>query len=183
MWNDEELTVLNRLDQGEVTEYKPSVTLADLTGHGAPVATDTPLGKVETALRAMRTLGGGRAFNSDLGVTGDTKEVTRRYVHDKKPVFFNSAEEKAWIESSSRRLKILGPEELTKKTILETTIMGKHAPPSYADASDTLATMTNYHARTFSYKTSDSKAFIAKVASLLPAQPAARPDTPAAKRA
>ncbi|KAK3341082.1 hypothetical protein B0T25DRAFT_329789 [Lasiosphaeria hispida] len=172
VWNPEEQALVNRIEQGVVTDYTPAVTLKTLSGYGPAVATDASLGKVELALRSMRIMGGGQAFNSDAGVTVDYKAMFHRYRHERKPVFFNSAEEKAWLESSKEDFKVARPAKDIKTMIIETAILGKYDPPSFVDMKDTVGTLENYHGRTFSYTASNSEAFIEKVQSLLPAQSA-----------
>ncbi|KAK0731140.1 hypothetical protein B0H67DRAFT_563885 [Lasiosphaeris hirsuta] len=167
VWNPEEQALVNRIEQGVVTDYTPVVTLKTLSGYGPAVATDASLGKVELAMRSMRIMGGGQAFNSDAGVTVDHKAMFHRYRHERKPVFFNSAEEKAWLESSKEDFKVGKPAKDIKTMIVETAILGKYDPPSFVDMKDTVATLENYHGRTFSYTAANSQAFIEKVQSLL----------------
>lgn len=166
---------MDRSEQGIVRDYVPTVQMKDLSGYGAPVATDTTLGQVETALRTMRIMGGGVAFNSDAGVTVDARAVRRRYLKEKKPVFFNTLEEKDWAERASPGLKVTMPEVATRKAIVDLTIRGQYEDPGYADVTDTMGTIANYHNSTFSYTGAHSRAFVEKVQSMLPVDTTARP--------
>jgi hypothetical protein len=148
--------------------------MKDLSGYGAPVATDTALGQVETALRTMRIMGGGVAFNSDAGVTVDARAVRRRYLKERKPVFFNSLEEKDWAESASRGLKVTMPRKATRKAIIDLTVRGQYEDTGFADVTDTMGTIANYHNSTFSYTGAHARAFVEKVQSLLPVDTTAR---------
>ncbi len=179
-WNREEREVVNRIEQGVVVPFEPSVTVESLTGFGAAVATDAGIGQVETLLRTMRLMTGGVAFNSDVGVTADVTEVMKRY-GEKKPIFMHSKAEKAWIESAQPRLRVAPPDAGTKKAIVDAAILGKYPTASFAEAGDIRATMANYHGRTFTYLASDSQKFVDKVLSLLPAQGEAKPAAPARK--
>jgi hypothetical protein len=174
VWSPEEKEVIDRLEKGEMVPFEPKVTLDSLTGYGAAMATDAPIGQVETALRAMRLMTGGMAFNAESGVTADVKDIMKRY-RAKKPIFVHSKEEKAWIESAQPRLRLVGPDAGTKKAIIEPAILGKYEATKFAEAGDVAATMANYHARTFTYMASDSQKFMDKVLSLLPAQQGGRP--------
>ncbi|KAK4248483.1 hypothetical protein C7999DRAFT_40356 [Corynascus novoguineensis] len=174
VWKPEEQVVLDRLDKGEVVPFDPKLTLDTLTGYGAAVATDAPIGQVETALRTMRLMTGGMAFNSDSGVTTDLKEVEKRYFY-KQPIFVHSKGEKEWIESAFPKVHLVGPNEKTKKAIIEPAVLGKYEAPKFADVSDVKGTMANYHSRTFTYMSADSQKFMDKVLSLLPAQQGGKP--------
>ena len=173
-WNREERALVNRMEQGEVVPFEPRVTVESLTGYGAAVATDAPMGQVETVLRTMRLMTGGMAFGADAGVTADVPAVMKRYAA-KKPIFLHSKAEKAWIESAQPRLRVAPPDAGTKKAIVDAAILGKYPTAGFAEAGDIKATMANYHARTFTYMPSDSQKFVDKVLSLLPAQGGAKP--------
>ncbi|KAK0746208.1 hypothetical protein B0T18DRAFT_446779 [Schizothecium vesticola] len=175
VYSEAEKAVMDRSEQGIVRDYVPTVQMKDLSGYGAPVATDTTLGQVETALRTMRIMGGGNAFNSDAGVTVDARAVRRRYLKEKKPVFFNTLEEKDWAERASPGLKVTMPEVATRKAIVDLTIRGQYEAPAYVEVTDAMGTITNYHNSTFSYTGAHSRAFIEKVQSLLPVDTTARP--------
>lgn len=171
--------MINRMEQGVVTEYTPQLTAEELSGYGPAVATHNTLGKIETALESMRILGGATAFNRDAGVTADTREMVTRYYHEKKPVFFNSAEEKAWLQGSTKKgIVFRAPQQSTKQAIIDTAILGKYDTPDFADVKDTMATMSNYHARTTSYKPSDAEKFMNKVRELLPTDTTAKAVSP-----
>ncbi|KAK4227482.1 hypothetical protein QBC38DRAFT_477534 [Podospora fimiseda] len=168
-WSTEEQAVLDRIEQGEVVPFLPKLTPENLTGYGPAVATDVPLGKVETVLRTMRMISGGQAFNSDSAVTVDAKAMRRRYHHEKKPVFFNSTAEKEWAERAEPNWKVRKPSEQTKKAILDLAVLGLYpeAKPM-ADLKDITNVVANYHGRTWSYRTEDSKKFMDKVLETLP---------------
>ncbi|KAL2154444.1 hypothetical protein VTH82DRAFT_3120 [Thermothelomyces myriococcoides] len=184
VWKPEEQAVLDRLDKGEVVPHKPELTGESLTGYGAAVATDAPIGPAETILRNMRLMTGGMAFNSDSGVTTDLKEVMKRYFY-KKPIFVHSKGEREWIESAYPKLRLVGPNDKIKKALLEPAVLGKYEEPKFADLSDVKGIMANYHSRTATYTAAHSQQFIDKVLSLLPPQqggtapskPTAQPQT------
>jgi hypothetical protein len=173
-WTREERAVLDRLEKGEVVPFEPKVTLDSLSGYGAAVATDAPIGQVETALRTMRLMTGGMAFNSDSGVTADLTAIKKRYLQ-KMPIFVHSKAEKEWIESSNPKMHLVGPDAGTKKAIIDTALSGKYEAHGFAELSDVKGIMANYHARTFTYMAKDSKRFMDKVLSLLPAQGGGKP--------
>jgi hypothetical protein len=173
-FNSEEQAVIDRLEKGEVVPFDPKVTFDTLSGYGAALATDAPIGQVETALRTMRLMTGGMAFNAESGVTADITAIMKRY-QAKKPIFVHSKEEKAWIESAQPRLHLVGPDASTKKAIVDSTIRGKYEATGFTETSDVKATMANYHSRTFTYMGSDSQKFMDKVLSLLPAQQGGAP--------
>jgi len=63
------------------------------------------------------------------------------------------------------------PSVVTTDAIIDLTIRGKYEDTtSFVDLSDIKATVANYHSQTFSYRPSDSKAFIDKLEALLPAE-------------
>ena len=169
----EEQTVINRIDQGVRVPYTPVLTIDNLLGNGPAVATDAALGRAETAIRTMRILGGGMAFNSDVNVTGDPEAARKRYYEEKKPVFMHSVAEKEWLEKSAN-LTFKPTHNSTRQAIIDQAILGKYKEPKFADLQDTINTAANYQNRTFTYKGSDSKMFFDKLKSLLPAaKPAA----------
>lgn len=170
----EEQEVVDRLEQGEVVRFDPKLTLADLSGYGPPVATDAALGRVETAIRAMRVMTGGMAFNADSGVTADVTAIMKRY-EKKLPIFVHSQGEREWIERAKPKHQLVGPSAETKKAIIDTAILGKYEPSPLPALGDVKATMANYHQRTFTYRASDSERFISKVLSLMPAQAGGKP--------
>ncbi|KAJ4414827.1 hypothetical protein N0V85_002981 [Neurospora sp. IMI 360204] len=187
---EEEKEFIRGLEQGKVTAYVPKLTPDTLLGYGPPMATDVHLGKVESALRTMRILGGGLPFNDQSGVTSDPTAVKHRYVHEKKPVFFSSVEEKEWLKESLDKFAVsTGPEKKTKMKILETSVLGKYEAPQYVDSlTDTVAMVEKYQGGTFSYALSDAVKFKARLNQLLAAgQPraaaAAAPAQQAQKKA
>ncbi|KAK0618071.1 hypothetical protein B0T17DRAFT_536820 [Bombardia bombarda] len=175
VWSADEQAVFNRLEQGVVTPYAPSLTLESLAGYGPAVATDAALGGVETAMRSMRVLGAqGRPFNADSGATADSNEAVKRYFHDKKPLFFNTPEEKAFLaRGTTQGFRIAPAAEETKKAIVDAAVRGKYEAPTFAAVGDVLGTLASYHGRDVSYKVWDAQSFTAKVESLLPANAAA----------
>ncbi|KAL2270201.1 hypothetical protein VTJ83DRAFT_2385 [Remersonia thermophila] len=192
-WTPEEQAVIDRLEKGEVVRFDPALPTADkLAGYGSPLATDAPQGRVETVMRAMRVMTGGMAFNPESGVTADVREVVKRY-REKKPVFVHSQAEKEWIEWAKPKYRLVGPSEDVKKAILNTVVSGKYQPTSgFADLSDAKAApaakltpavkniMAAQLSRTGTYTANDSKRFIDKVLSLLPAQAAGEAAAPRA---
>jgi len=164
------MEVLDRLDQGELTPYTPQATLEGLLGFGPAIATDNTLGKMESALRSMRMMGGGQAFDNDPAGTVDTKAIAKRYLHDKKPIFFNTKQEKEWLELSMKGMKIAGVVDPIKQAVLETTVMGKYRATEFKEIKDVAGTMANYHSRDASYRASHSLEFTEKVLSILPNQ-------------
>ncbi len=163
----EEQAVVDRIEKGVVVPYDPKVTQDSLSGYGAAIATDAPLGQVETALRTMRIMTGGMAFNSDSGVTADVTAIMKRY-GEKKPIFVHSAEEKAWIERAKPKYQLSEPTAEIKKAIVDAVVLGKHEAAQFSELSDTSAIMANYHGRSYTYRASDSQRFMDKVQSLLP---------------
>ncbi|EAA35804.1 hypothetical protein GE21DRAFT_115 [Neurospora crassa] len=168
---EEEKAFLRGLEQGKVTEYVPKLTPDTLLGYGPPVATDAALGKVESAMRTMRILGGGLPFNDQSGVTSDPTAIKHRYVHEKKPVFFSSVEEKEWVRESLDKFAVSeGPEKKTKQKILETSVLGKYEEPKYVESlTETVKMVEKYQGGTFSYAPSDADKFNKKLNQLLAA--------------
>lgn len=181
-WSEEEQAVFDRIEQGEVVPFVPKLTPDNLSGYGPALATDAHIGKAETVLRTMRMISGGQAFNSDSGVTVDAKAMRRRYHHEKKPVFFNSKAEKEWAERAEPNWKVRAPSEETKKAILDLSVLGLYQETKPAGITDVEGIMANYHGRTWSYRTEDSKKFVNKVLSILPAE-AKSAAAPQAKKA
>ena len=154
-------------------------------GYGPPLATDAHLGKVESAMRTMRILGGGLPFNDQSGVTSDPTAIKHRYVHEKKPVFFSSVEEKEWVRESLDKFAVSeGPEGKTKQKILETSVLGRYEEPKYVEGlHETVKMVEKYQGGTFSYAPSDADKFNRKLNQLLAAGlPRAAP-APAQKKA
>lgn len=139
-----------------------------MAGYGPALATDASIGKVESAMRSMRILGGGKPFHPD-GYYNDPKDNAQRYSQEKKPVFFDDLKEKDWL-GKSQRIWIDPPLENTKAAIIQAAVQGKYAGPEFAAANDTLATLASYHARDATYTPTDGEEFDAKVRSLLPTQ-------------
>ncbi len=181
VWSEDEQAVIDRLEKGEVVPFEPSVTLDTLAGYGPALATDASVGQVETAMRVMRLMTGGMAFNAESGVTTDLKVVQNRYLH-KMPIFVHSKAEREWIESANPRLRIAPPDAATKKAIFDAAILGHYEAQGFAEAKDVKATMANYHSRTFTYMGSDAQKFADKVLSLLPAESAKKPAASARAR-
>ncbi|KAK3996424.1 hypothetical protein QBC44DRAFT_317848 [Cladorrhinum sp. PSN332] len=168
-WNLEEQAVFDRIEQGEIVPFLPKLAPDNLSGYGPGIATDAPIGKVETVLRAMRMISGGQSFNSDSGVTVDAKAMRRRYHHEKKPIFFNSVAEKEWAERAEPNWKVRAPSEATRKAILDLAVLGLYPESKpVTDLKDISSVIANYHNRTWLYRTEDSKKFMDKVLGTLP---------------
>lgn len=172
-WTAEEQTWFNNIEQGVVTEYTPAVTLESLSGFGPALATDASIGKVESVMRSMRILGGGKPFSPD-GYYNDPKDSARRYTHEKKPVFFDDLKEKDWM-SDSTKVGISPPLDNTKAAIIQAAVQGKYSGPAFAPLNNTMATLASYHARDATYTPTNGNDFDAKVRSLLPAAKGAAP--------
>lgn len=94
-------TYVKEVEEGSVVrQYKPSTTLESLIGWGPAVATNTALGQAETAVRAMRILGGGRA-HSELEQSFGLTDL-RRWTSAGKPINYSRLEQK---EASLRMLR------------------------------------------------------------------------------
>ena len=184
-WSKEEQEYIDADEQGVVTKYTPSATLADYTGYGPAIATDSPLGKVESAMRSMRILGGGKPFSAD-GYYTDDKATLKRYREEHKPVFFDDLKEKEWLVQMTghgleKKGGIEGPDEKTKAAIIQTAIQGKYPAPKYVDLKNTIETLANYHTKQDTWMPTDGKAFDDKVRSLLPPARKPAPKATAAK--
>ncbi|KAB5549764.1 hypothetical protein GE09DRAFT_183239 [Coniochaeta sp. 2T2.1] len=183
-WSKEEQEFIDADEQGVVTKYTPSATLADYSGYGPALATDSPLGKVESALRSMRIVGGGKPFCPD-GYYTDDKATLKRYREEKKPVFFDDVKEKEWLVQMTgfnlEKKGIEGPDEKTKAAIIQSAIQGKYPAPKFVDLKNTIETLANYHTKQDTWMPTDGKAFDDKVRSLLPA--ARKPAPKAAAKA
>ncbi|KAM7219293.1 hypothetical protein V8F06_005329 [Rhypophila decipiens] len=171
-WSAAEMQVLDRLDQGEYIRYNPQADLESLAGYGPALATDNTLGRVESALQAMRIMGGGRAFDNDPASTVATRAFSKRYYHDKEPVFVNTVGEKEWLEESMHT-KLRGPLETVKEAVIETVIKGKYTAPEFKDLSDVTGLVANYQNREASYRASHCQEFSEKLVSILPKAKAA----------
>ncbi|KAM7192278.1 hypothetical protein V8F33_008416 [Rhypophila sp. PSN 637] len=171
-WSAAEMEVLDRLDQGEYVRYNPQADLESLAGYGPAIATDNTLGKVESALQAMRIMGGGRAFDNDPASTVATRAFSKRYLHEKNPIFVNTVGEKEWLEESMHT-KLKGPVETVKEAVIETVIKGKYTAPEFKDLSDVTGLVANYQNREASYRTSHCQEFAEKLVSILPKAKAA----------
>ncbi len=102
VWSAEEQILVNNMEQGVVTPYNPVVTHETLAGYGPAIATNSSVSQVERALRSMRILAGGRAFNSDI-VYDDSRRTLRKYYQEKEPLFFDSMRQKDWLETQRQR--------------------------------------------------------------------------------
>jgi hypothetical protein len=180
----EEKAIVDRLEKGEEVRFDPKLTLDSLSGYGAAIASDSPLGQIETAIREMRVMTGGMAFNADSGgVTADITAIMKRY-EKKQPIFVHSTAEKEWIERAKPKHHLVGPKPEIKKVIIETAIRGKYEqPPGFVPIGDPKAAVANYVSRTFTYRATDSEKFMNKLASLLPAAAAGGKPASQAKQA
>ncbi|KAL1862793.1 hypothetical protein VTK73DRAFT_6610 [Phialemonium thermophilum] len=165
-WTEEQKSYFDRVEQGVVTPYAPALESESLLGHGPALATDGSMAQVESAMRAMRILAGGRPFNLD-SYYSDPKDNVRRYLHEKMPVFFDNVHEKTWLEESTN-VRIRGPREETKAAIVRTTVLGRYEGPKFAPLGDTLGILANFHIREPTYTVAAAEKFAAKVLSLLP---------------
>lgn len=170
-WSKDEQAYIDAQEQGVVTKYTPSATLADYSGYGPAIATDSPLGKVESAMRSMRILAGGKPFCAD-GYYNDDKATLKRYREEKKPVFFDDVKEKEWLVKMTgfnlEKEGIQGPDEKTKTAIIQSAIQGKYTPPKFAALKSTVEVLAQYHAKQDTWMPTDGKVFDDKVRSLLP---------------
>jgi hypothetical protein len=170
-WSKDEQAYIDANEQGVVTKYTPSATLADYSGYGPAIATDSPIGKVETAMRSMRILAGGRPFCAD-GYYSDDKATLKRYRGEKKPVFFDDIKEKEWLVKMTgfnlEKEGIQGPDEKTKTAIIQSAIQGRYSAPKFAELKNTVQVLEQYHAKQDTWMPTDGKAFDEKVRSLLP---------------
>ena len=179
-WSKEEQAYIDAEEQGVVTTYTPSATLAEYSGYGPAIATDSPLGKVESAMRSMRILAGGKPFCAD-GYYNDDKATLKRYREEKKPVFFDDIKEKEWLVKMTgfnlEKEGIQGPDEKTKAAIIQSAIQGRYTPPKFAELKNTVEVLAQYHSKQDTWMPTDGKAFDEKVLSLLPTsrKPAAAP--------
>lgn len=82
----------DELEKGVVRDYTPSTTRESLFGWGPAVATNTAIGQAETALRAMRIMGGGRAYAELEQSFNLTDEYRWRTAG--KPVMYSRLEQK-----------------------------------------------------------------------------------------
>ncbi|KAK5658757.1 hypothetical protein OQA88_1567 [Cercophora sp. LCS_1] len=181
-WSAEQKELMSKWDKGEVMEYTPKAGHEELFGYGPAVPSDSKLGKMESALRTMRVMGGVASFNKDSGVTVDDRAAWERYHKDKKPLFFNSKEERDWLKLSQADFPMAAPEPKTTQTIVDLAVVGKYQAKGFVERDNTLGTVENYTSRTWYYRTSDSERFLAKVKSLLPAEAQGGP-APKEKRA
>lgn len=169
-YTPEEQEYVNKVEQGVVTPYTPSVTLEDFAGHGPAMATDSPLGGMEAAMKSMRILGGGKPFCPD-GYYNDPKDSLKRYWEEKKPLFFDDVREKEWLENSREsEITIHTARETTKEAILQAAVQGKYEAPAFVELRDALGQIAKYHAQDATWKPYDGESFESKVRSLLPAQ-------------
>lgn len=171
-FSKEEQAYIDAEEQGVDVLYTPSATLADYAGYGPALATDSPMGKVESAMRSMRILAGGKPFCPD-GYYNDDKATLKRYREEKKPVFFDDVKEKEWLVKNTgfnlEKEGIQGPDERTKAAIIQSAIQGKYTAPKFAGLKDTMEVLARYHAKQDTWMPTDGQAFDDKVRSLLPA--------------
>lgn len=93
-------------EAGPVRAYQPSTTINSLVGWGPAVATTTVLGQVETAVRAMRLMGGGRAY-SELEQSFGFQDL-QRWHSAGKPIMYSRLEQK------EATVKMLNPDKVEK---------------------------------------------------------------------
>lgn len=85
---------------GPARAYKPSTSLESLVGWGPAVATNTAMGQAETALRAMRIMGGGRA-HAELEQSFRLTDLMR-WDSASKPIMYSRIEQKEASEKMQR---------------------------------------------------------------------------------
>ena len=175
----EEQDAIERADE-VATPFTPSLTLESLAGHGPALATDCSLGKMETGMRNMRILGGGKPFDPS-GPYSAPDDRVKRYYQEKKPIFFDDVEEKNWMRSIVGNVQLRPPRDNTKTAILQASIQGKYSAPEFVASNDTLGTTTNYHTREATYSARHAAEFDAKLRSLLPSGAAKGPPKPETK--
>lgn len=166
-WTPEQKEFIQREEQGSLEPYEPKLTMDTLAGYLPAIATDSSLTQVGSAMRSMRILAGGRPFYPE-GYYSDLTDTVQKYSKEKKPVFFDTVEERAWVHSHYKRENIRGADRRTKEAIVQSAIQGKYTAPQFTAVKDTMATLTRYHVKDYSYKPSDGEKFNAKVLSLLP---------------
>ena len=179
MWSAEEQILVNNMEQGVVTQYTPEVTHQTLAGYGPAIATNNSVSQVERALRSMRILAGGRAFNSEV-VYDDPRRTLRKYYQEKEPLFFDTLRQKDWLEGQRQGTKMHPAKTATRTAIVQSAILGKYEAhgPKFADAKNASATALSYLGKHVTYRPKDIEMFTSKLASLLPKEAPPKASTP-----
>jgi hypothetical protein len=169
VWSAEEQIIVNNMEQGVVTPYNPVVTHETLAGYGPAIATNSSVSQVERALRSMRILAGGRAFNSDI-VYDDARRTLRKYYQEKQPLFFDSIRQKDWLEAQRQGAKMHPAKQATRKAIIQAAILGQYEAhgPKPADSKDAFGSVASYLGKHVSYRPKDIQMFNQKLQTLLP---------------
>lgn len=115
--NEATKAYIRELEMGIDIPYKPSFTPSSLTGFGPAVATNTPTGLHEIAVRNMRLLAGGRP-HSEGEQTFELLDMTR-WIRGQKPIYFSSIEQKEGM------VKTLQGSRKNPKPIVETKLFEK----------------------------------------------------------
>ncbi|TLS24671.1 hypothetical protein PpBr36_09002 [Pyricularia pennisetigena] len=164
----------DRLNAGTAGIYTPSTSVESLKGWRPAVPTSTgSAGMVEGAIRAMRVLGGGQAFNTESG-PNHPRDTEHRY-HSEKPIFFSDPKERDYLIQETHLRSIRGPGEETKEAIMSAVVRGEYEGPKFADMTQVMPTLAMFHRQNSTYKASDAQRFADKVASLLPGAPRPAP--------
>ncbi|KAI6381611.1 hypothetical protein MCOR25_001085 [Pyricularia grisea] len=162
------------LNAGTPGIYTPSTNAESLKGWRPAVPTSTgSAGMVEGAIRAMRVLGGGQAFNTESG-PNHPRDTEHRY-HSEKPIFFSDPKERDYLIQETPLRSIRGPGEETKEAIMSAVVRGEYEGPKFAEMTQVLPTLAMFHRQNSTYKASDAQRFADKVASLLPGAPRPAP--------
>jgi hypothetical protein len=165
-WTPEQKEFIQREEQGVTMAYTPKIDLDNLVGYMPAIATDSSLTRVGSAMRSMRILGGGRPYYPE-GSYNELEGIRTRFKGEKKPVFHSDWREWFWAaKAGGFGMKPADPK--TKQAIMQSAIQGKYTAPQFTAVKDTMATLTRYHLKDYSYKPSDGEKFNEKVLSLLP---------------
>lgn len=91
-FNDNVKAYMRETEMGVDVPYKPSISPTSLIGWGPAVATNTPTGLHEIAVRNIRLVGGGRP-HSEGEQTFERIDMAR-WIRGAKPIYFSSIEQK-----------------------------------------------------------------------------------------
>jgi hypothetical protein len=171
----EEFEYMEARAKGIPYAYKPSTTAESLLGFGPPVASDSTSGRVETVLRNLRTLGG---VPQSWEHASDTAAKLKR----QGAVVFRDIAERKFVEENVPGLKLKGPDDLVKTTIIQKAIQGQHETPIFAPLTNPVGLARSWHVREETYTPKDVQSFETKLITLLPAQKPAATGADGAKR-
>ncbi|CAI4218608.1 unnamed protein product [Parascedosporium putredinis] len=153
-------------DVGVTTSYNPTTTLETLVPFLPEVATESnELGRLATAMTNMRVLAGGHV---DPNPIVNPEDMYRDYKL-RGSMFFTDLAAKKAIEQNVERAngKIPGPDDVIKETIINKTILGEYEPVKSAAINDVVTITKNFHLKEGTYQAKQTKAFEAKLVSLL----------------